>query len=186
MVANLTIEDHALADQIAAVADQQLQRGPSLVARGFQERATGDGSPMDGREVLVVGLVARINRLAVLLGGEGMKDAGLETRCRKGALHEAVIAARAFDGDDTIAKLVLLERLADLGDGGLERRSGMIDHRRRDQQTAIEVAEQKLGACFAAVKADDAEVLGPNLLDARMQDAARFTDRSGNAPTRRT
>src|SRR5437868_4826180 len=105
MVANLTVESGALADQITAVADEQLQGGPGLVPRSFQERAAGDGGAVDGGQVGVVGLIAGIGGLAVLLGDEGMENAGLETGRAEGALHEPVIASRAFDGDEAIAEL---------------------------------------------------------------------------------
>src|SRR5581483_5082600 len=186
VVANLTVQSRTLADQIAAMADEQLQGRPGLVARGFQQRATRDGSPMDGREVLVVGLVARIDRLAVLLGDEGMKDTGLEARRRERALHEAVITARAFDGDHAIVEVVLLERLTDLCDGGIESRSGMSDAGRRDEQAAVEVGEEQLGANFATVKADDAEVLRTDLLDARMEHATRLAHRGRSSTPGRT
>ena len=64
---------------------------------------------MDGGQVGVVGLVAGIDGLAVLLGGEGMEDAGLEAGGGEGALHEAVVAAGAFDGDEAIVEVVVRE-----------------------------------------------------------------------------
>ena len=124
MVADLAVEGGAFADQVAAMADEQLQGGPGLVAGGFEQGAAGDGGAMDGGQVGVVGLVAGIDGLAILLGDEGMEDAGLEAGGGEGALHEAVIAAGAFDGDEAVAELVRGEGLADLGDGGVESRVG--------------------------------------------------------------
>jgi len=105
-----------------------------FVARGFQQRAARDGSAVDGGQVGVVGLVAGIDRLTVLLGDEGMKDAGLETGGGKGALHDPVVAAGAFDGSQAVTELVLLEGLSDLSDGSVEGGARMNDHRGRDEQ----------------------------------------------------
>jgi hypothetical protein len=50
------------------------------------------------------------------------------------------------------------------------------DGRRRDADAAVEVGEEELGARLGAVDADDAEVFGPDLLDAWMQHAARLAE----------
>ena len=46
----------------------------------------------------------------------------------------------------------------------------------RDEDAAVEVGEQQLGACLGAVEADDAEVFGSDLLDARVEHAAGLAD----------
>src|SRR6266702_1612063 len=169
VIANLTVEGGALADQIPAVADEQLQGGPGLVAAGFQERATRDGSAVDGGQVGIVGLVAGIDRLTVLLGDKGMEDAGLETRRGEGALRDPVIAARAFNGDHAVAELVLLEGLPDLPDGGVQSRPRMRDYRGGNEQASVKVGEERLGADLGAIKADDAEVFRSDELHAGME-----------------
>src|SRR3954467_13948274 len=68
MVADLAVESRTLADEIAAMADDQLQRGPGFVTGGLKQGAAGDGGAMEGGQVGVVGLVAGIDGLAVLLG----------------------------------------------------------------------------------------------------------------------
>ena len=52
---------------------------------------------------------------------------------------------------------------------------------RRDENAAIEIGQEELGACLGRVEADDAEVFRPHLLDAGMEQAARLAD-----TTRRT
>ena len=99
----------------------QLQGGPGFVAGGFEQGEAGDGGAVDGGQVGVVGLVAGIDGLAVLLGGEGVDDAGLEAGGGEGALDEAVIAAGAFDGDEAVAEVVLRRRP---GGAGRRRRRG--------------------------------------------------------------
>ena len=129
----------------------ELQRGPGLVAAGFEQGEAGDGGAVDGGEVGVVGLVAGIDGLAKLLGGEGVDDAGLEAGGGEGALDEAVIAAGAFDGDEAIVELVRGKGLADLGDGGVEVGSVVGDGGGRDEDVAVEVGEHPLGAGLGAV-----------------------------------
>ena len=176
VVADLAVEGGAFADEVAAVADDQLQRGPGLVAGGLEQSAAGDGGAMDGGEVGVVGLVAGIDGLAVLLGGEGVQDARLEASGGEGALHEAVIAAGAFDGDEAVVELMLGEGFADLGDGGVEVGTVVGDGGGRDEDAAVEVGEQELGADLGTVEADDAEVFRADLLHAGVQQAARLGD----------
>jgi hypothetical protein len=75
--------------------------------------------------------------------------------------------------------------LANLGDGGVEVGPVVGDHRGRDENAAVEVGEEELGAGLGAVEADDAEVFGTDLLDARMKDAAGLADGvDGSAPRR--
>src|SRR5262249_7590327 len=125
VVADLAVEGGALADQAAAMADEQEQGGPGLVAGGLQEGAAGDGGPVQRGQVGVVGLVAGIDTLAILLGDEGVHDAGLEAGGGKGALDQAVVAAGALDGDQAVAELVGGEGIADLGDSGVEVGAGL-------------------------------------------------------------
>ena len=182
VVADLAVEGGAFADQVAALADEELQRGPGFVAGRFEQSAAGDGGAMDGGQVGVVGLVAGIDGLAILLGDEGMEDARLEAGGGEGALDEAVIAAGAFDGDEAVAELVVGEGVADLGDGGVEVGTVVGDGGGWDEDAAVEVGEEELGAGLGTVEADDAEVFGSDLLDAWMQHAAGLADGSGRLP----
>src|SRR5260370_24029164 len=186
VVANVAVEGGAFADQVAAVADDELQRGPGLVAGGFEQRATGDGRTMDGGQVGVVGFVAGIDRLAVVLGDKGMQDARLETSRGEGALHDPVIASGAFDGDHTVTDLVLVEGAPDVGDSGIKLGSVVLDHGRGDERTAVKVGEEEFGTDLVAVKADDAEVFGTDLLNAGMEHPARLADRDGDSAAGRT
>lgn len=99
MVTHLTIKGGALADQIPTMANDQLQRTPSLSTRGFEQRATGYGSAMNSGQVGVISFVAGIDGLAVVLGDERMQDARLETGGGAGVLDDAVIATGAFDSN---------------------------------------------------------------------------------------
>lgn len=71
---------------------------------------------------------------------------------------------------------MLGEGLADLGDGGVQSGAVVLDRGGRDQDAAVEVGQQEFGAGLGAVEADDAEVLGTDLLDAGMEQAARLGD----------
>ena len=181
---DLTVQRGALGDQITAVADEQLQGGPGLVPWGFQERATRDRGAVDSGQVGIISLVAGIDRLAVLLGDKRMDNARLETGGREGLLRQPVIAAGALDGDQAVAELVLREGLLDLRHGGVESGSRMRHDRGWNEQASIEVGEQKLGAHFGAVEADDAEVLRTNLLHAGMEYPAGLAQRGGRSAAR--
>ena len=176
VLANLAVEGGALADQVAAVADDELQGGPGLVAGRLEQRTACDGGAVDGVQIGVVGLVARIDGLAILLGDEGVQNARLEASTGEAALDDAVIAAGTLDGDETVAELVRGKGVSNLSDGGVQVRSVMGDVGRRDKDASIEVGEEELGAHLGTVEADDAEVLGTDLLDARVQHAGRLAN----------
>jgi hypothetical protein len=161
MVADLAVESGAFVDQVAAVADDELQGGPGFIAAGLAQRTAGDGSAVDGGEVGVVGLVAGIDGLAVLLGDEGVQDARLEAGGGEGALNEAVIAAGAFDGDKAIVECMSSKCLPDLGDGVVEVGSVVGDRGGRDEDAAVEVGEEELGACLAQSKQTMPKCSGP-------------------------
>jgi len=176
VVADLAVEGRALADQIAAVADQQLQRRPGFIAGGLHQRTAGDGGAVHGAQVGVVGLVPGINRLAILFGDKRMEDPGLEAGGREGTLDEAVVATGAFDGDEAIPEFVVGKGQSNPGAGGVELGAVMGDPGRRDEDVAIKVGQEELGTRLGRVEADDAEVLRADLLHARVQHAARFAD----------
>src|SRR5262249_53825019 len=176
VIPDLAIESSPFADEIAAMADDELQGGPGLVARRFEQGAAGDGGAMDGGEVPVIGLVAGIGGLAILLGAKGMEDACLEASGGEGALHQAVIAAGAFDGDQAITEIMSSKSATDLGDGRVEVRAVVGNDGGGDEHVAVEVGEQELGAVLVAVAADDAKVLGADLLHAGVQNALRLAE----------
>src|SRR5258708_2676740 len=184
MLADLAVEGSAFADEVAAMADDELQAGPGLVAFLLLEGAAGDGSAVQGSEVGVVGLDAGIDGVSILLGDEGMDAACLEAGGGEGALDDSMVATGAFDGDDAVVELVLGEGLAGEGDGVVEGGPVVRDGGGRDEDAGIEVSEEELGVSFAAVEAEDAEVIGSDLLDARVEDAARLGDRELTASRR--
>ncbi len=113
-----------------------------------------------------------------------MEDACLKTGGSKGALHDAMVPTGTFDGDEPVSYLVSGEGCADLCDGRGEVGPSMSHGGGRDEDAAIEISDEKFGTSLGAVKADDAEVLGPDLLDARMKNAARLTQ-GGRRTSRR-
>jgi hypothetical protein len=176
MLTDLTVEGGAYADQITALADEQLQDGPGLVAVGFLQSAAGDGGAVDGGQIGVIGFVAGIDTLAVLLGDKGMENTGLEAGAGEGTLDEAVIATSAFDGDEAVVELVLGKGLANLSDGVGEGEPVVLDVGRWDEHPAVEIGEEKLGTHLGAVEAEDAEMIGADSLHARVELPARLGD----------
>ena len=174
--ADLTIERSAFADQVAAMAGQELQGGPSFIAGGFEEGTAGNGGAVHGGQVGVVGFVARVDGLAILFSDEGVYNTGLKTSRSEGALDEAMIAAGAFDGDEAILELKGSKGLADLVHGGLEVGPVVVDPGGRDEDAAVEIGQEEFGADFGGVKADDAKVFRSDLLDPGMELALRFAE----------
>ena len=120
VVADLAVEGRAFADEVAAVANEQLQGGPGFVPARFQQGAPGDCRAVQGGQIGIVGFVGRIDGLPILLGHERVDDPGLETSGHEGALHDAMIATGSFNGDQAIAQLVVGKGLPNLGDGRVE------------------------------------------------------------------
>ena len=145
---------------------EQLQ-GDVVVGPGrFQEAEAVGRGPVDGRQVGVIGLVARIGGLAVLLGGEGVNQARLEAGLAEGVLDGTVILAGAFDGDDEVLEFVLLHGLTKAIEGSLEIALGVRQRGRFEEDAAIEVGQEVARARLGAVEGEDAEVFGADLLDA--------------------
>src|SRR5262249_2158010 len=184
MLADLATECGNLPDEIAAVTNEQLQAGPELIARRFAQGEAVDGGAVNGGQVGIVGLVARIGRLAELLSGEGMDDARLEAGRAEGALDDAVIAARAFDGDKAVAEVVVGKDLTNACHSGVKGIAIVLHDQWRHQDLAKEIAEHPLGAGLGTINADDAEVLRSHLLHARMDDPAGLVqDVGATSPT---
>jgi hypothetical protein len=98
-------------------------------------------------------------------------------------LHESVIASGAFDGDESVVELVLGKGLSDLCDGVVERLSVVFDEGGWEEELAVEIGAEEFGASFGTIEAEDAEVLGSDLLDAGMEHAAWLAE--GGGPRRR-
>src|SRR5262249_28074118 len=61
-------------------------------------------------------------------------------------------------------------------DGGVESRAGVLDDGQGDEDAAVEVGEQPVGAGLGRVDGDDAEVLGSDSLDARGEQAVGLAE----------
>ena len=163
--------------------DAQLQLHPAFHRRRFLQGEAADGRPLHGREIEFVGLVVGVGRLAELLGGVGMHHSRLEPGLGKRVLDRMVIPAGPLDGDQAIAQVVLDERGPDLGDHGRQLDAVMLDLGRRHEHTAVEIGERPFGPGLGTIDANDAEMLRPDLLDPRMNDAARLLQKlAGSRP----
>ena len=92
-----------------------------------------------------------------------------------------MVPAGAFDGDQEVLEVVAAGGLADGGDGLSEGGAVVLDGGGRDEDVAVEVGKHPLGAGLGAIDGDDAEVLRADLLDARVEGAARLLDDVGGA-----
>ncbi len=112
--------------------------------------------------------------MAILFGDKGVQDARLESRRREGALHDAMVASGALDGDEAITEIVGRHGLTHPGDCLVESLAVVRHHGRKNQDVTIEIGEEELRPRLGTVKANDAEVLRPDLLDAGVQDPTRL------------
>ena len=174
MFEHLLLEGDALSHQVAAVPGQQLELGVDRVGFGLRQAEAVDGGAVDGGEVGVVGLVAGVGGESILLGGEGMDDADLEARPAEAALDRPVIAAGALDDHDHVLDAVPGHGVTDGRHGGVEAGPVVLDGGRLEQDTAVEVGEHHPGAGLGAIDAHQAEVLGTDRLDARVNDTPRL------------
>ncbi len=62
------------------MAGQEPELGVGRIQHRLDQTKTIDGGPLDGGEIIVIGLVAGIGREAVLLGSQGMNDPRLEAQ----------------------------------------------------------------------------------------------------------
>jgi len=83
-----------------------LQLAVERIDRRLRERAAGDRCALNGGEVGVVGLVARIGGRAMLFRGERMDEPHFKAIGREESLGNLVIPAGAFDGNNQIAQIV--------------------------------------------------------------------------------
>lgn len=82
-----------------------------------------------------------------------------------------MIASGALDDHDHVLDVVTGHGGANSHEGGVEAGSVMLDRSRLDQDSAVEVGDQDLGAGLGAVDAHEGEVFGPDRDDARVNDA---------------
>src|SRR5713101_3887789 len=174
MFPDLRRQGRGLEDQIAAMADQQLQFAPDGFDRPFEQGEAVDGGAVDGRQIGIVGFVAGIADLAVALGGEGVDDADLVAGGGQSLADDVVVTAGAFDGDNQVVQRMKLLGLTQAGDGGFQVSAVMFDDGGRNQDVAKEVAQHPFGAGLGAIDTDDAEMLRADFLDPDMNDPRGF------------
>ncbi len=156
VLAQLAADRGTLVDEIAAMADRQLQFAVQGIAGRFHQGEAVDGGAVDGGQIGVVGLDAGIAGLAKLLGGEGVHGANVAALLREGLARHVMVTPGAFDGNHEVLDVVVGAGLPQLGQGGVELDAVVRDLGRRDQHIAIEVAEHPFEARLGAIDADDA------------------------------
>ena len=89
VLANLAGQRRRLLDKVAAMTSSQLQFPIRRFQLQLAQPKASDGRSVLRKKIRFVGLVARIGRHPILLGGKGMNDAGFESGAGKGSLREA-------------------------------------------------------------------------------------------------
>lgn len=157
--------------EVPAVTRQQWEGLPGLVRVRFAEGEAHGRGAVDGGQVVVVGLVVGVGRLAEALAGEGMHDAGLEVGPPKGIADGVMIPAGVFAGHQDVAPVVRLARLPYLVGQGVELDAVMRHPGRWREGLAVEVSRQRLTACLGTIDTNDAKMLLCELLDPRLNAA---------------
>ena len=174
---DLAPQQRGLADQVAAMAGPELQRRVHRLPGGVQEpEAVDRGAEDPPLEVGPVGLGVVGAGLAEMARDAGVDDPRLEAGGGEGAADRPVIGAGLLDGDDEVAEVVGGDRLAQGRDGPVEAGPRVFDDGLGDEDAAVEVGEQPVGAGLGGIDGDDAEVLGADGLDARGEDAVGFAE----------
>ena len=114
---NLAGQCCGLLDKIATVTSSQLQFPIRRLQLKLTQSKASHGGPVLRKQVGFVGLVARISRHPILLGGKGINDAGFKTGAGKGSLRGQIIVSSPLDDDDEVLNVVLLLDLVNLFHG---------------------------------------------------------------------
>ena len=187
--ADLAAEDGIFLYELAALAGEHLELLVVVGPVRFQQAEAVDRGAEDGRQIGVVGLVARIGGLAVMLGGQRMNEACVKVGAAKGMVDQLMISAGPFDGDDEITQLMDAHGLPYSCDGSVQIFLSVQHRRRLDQDVAIKITEQILGPPLGTIDADDAKMLRPGRLHPIVDFARRFKHekpRSFTRPARST
>ena len=153
------------------MTDERAQVEKRVIERRLEQTKADDGCAVNAQQIVIVGLVTRMLGLPELSGGEGMDDACFITGIAKGALHEAMVVARAFDGDEEIGQCEPGSRGAERLDGLTERRRRVLDSGRWEQHMTIEVTEHPARALFGTVHGNDTEAFWSHSAHAGVDDA---------------
>lgn len=173
---DLVLQGRALADQITAIPGQRPESEAEVVHGPLEQAEAVDRGPVDGVQVGLVGLVARVGRQAELLGGEGMDGADLEPGIGEGPPDRLVVMTGPLHGDDEVVEPVVQNGLSELLESGSKPGLSVWNLDGGDQDLAEEVGEHPLGPGLGAIDADDTEVVGPDPLDAGMQGSGGLVD----------
>jgi len=157
-LADLAVEGGVLIDEIAAMAPQHLQGEIVIGPHGIDQTESLGGSAKDPCEIGIIGLIVRVGGLTIVLGGEGMDQAGIEACLAKSSLDGTVIVAGAFDGHDDVAQVVIGHDLPEAIDGGLQVAFRVGQGLGIDEDLAIEVSDQEARTRLGTVDGDDAKV----------------------------
>ena len=173
---HLTAQTGVLADQVAAVPDEQLQLLVVVGPDRSDQAEAADRRAEDARQIGVVGLVARIGRLPIVPAGVRMDQACVETGLAKGVLHGPMVRAGLLDGDDEVREPVFDDGRADAMERRLKIALRVRARRGRDQNVAIEVGEEELRAQLGAVEGDDTKSLRSDPLHSRVDLTIRLVN----------
>src|SRR5262245_56295375 len=140
----------------------------------------------DTTQIGVIGFVVRVSRLPIVLGGERMDQPGVEAGLAESPFDGAMIFASAFNGDDLVSNVVLLQSSSNAKDASLQVGVSVRYGSGFKENVAIEISQEVPGAGFGTVETEDGEMLRTHCLDTLsqltiglVQDEARGLRRTG-------
>ena len=154
-----------------------------LVQFLFEQAEAAHRGSEYGHQVVDIGLVARIGRLTELFRGKGMHDPRLKSCLGKRPLDGKMVVPRALDGDDLISNAVLLQRLAELGDGQIETTPRVLDFLGLDQHLTIEIAKHPIRLSLTHIHTNNPESLRTNFPHPRSQESVGLLYASASGST---
>jgi hypothetical protein len=150
---------------------------PALDGHGFPNQSKEiEGALSVSVLLMSLDSTIRIRALAEVLAGEGMDRAHVGHHAGKGIPGDVVVAAGPLDRDQHVAQVVRPARFLELGHGGLKF-DAVVGHRGGwHEDIAVKITEHPLKAGLGAIDPDNAEMFGADLLDPRMNEAARLLE----------
>ena len=178
MMSDLTLQFGFLLHQIASMSGENLKLLMDRINGLFEQAEAVDCGSEDGVQIVVIGLVVAMFRLAVEARCERMDQACFIACVAEGPHRWLMIRASHFDGDNQVLDVMLFDRLFECQHGELKTAAAVFNAGRLSQHVAIEIGEPPSGSRFRTIDGDDAKLLRPDSLDTLLNNSLRSAEYS--------
>ena len=142
----------------------------------FEKAETVDSGSEDGVQIVVIGRVITVFRLAVKARCERVNNACFIACVAERPHGRLVIRASHFDRDNGISDFVLFDRLFECQHGELKAIAIVFNIGRLREHVPIEIGEPPCGSRFGTVDGDDAKLIRPDGLHSLLNHALRSAE----------